>query len=334
MIELKQYTQLPDNFFDLSPDRAIEGFPTPSLVHLEGEKEERLLVSVLLHGNETTSWLAVQKLLARYQNKKLPRSLSLFIGNVEAAQKGVRRLDRQEDFNRIWTHEGASHGNLLAQKVFSLMREQPLFSAVDIHNNTGKNPYYVCFSQKDLRFIELGQAFSHTFVYFKRPQEVFSTFFSSLCPSVTIEAGKSGDEEGVKKVVDYLDYCLTDLEWGTPVSLEELLIYKSVAGILVSRGYSLRFDKVASNADITLVENIEDLNFHDLESGSLLGWYQREEPLMVVDTFNNDVTEEYLEFSQGQIRLKKRMTPAMFTKDIRVINQDCLGYLMERMSDV
>lgn len=62
---------------------------------------EPLFVSMLLHGNETTGLLAVQRLLDKYRDQPLPRALSVFVGNVEAARLGLRRLEGQPDYNRI-----------------------------------------------------------------------------------------------------------------------------------------------------------------------------------------------------------------------------------------
>ena len=64
--------------------------------------QNRFLYRLLLHGNEPTGLLAIQSLLQRYKDKILPRSLSIFFGNVSAASKRARRLDEQADYNRIW----------------------------------------------------------------------------------------------------------------------------------------------------------------------------------------------------------------------------------------
>ncbi len=78
----------------------------PTLIHLPGGREPPLFVSVLLHGNETVGWDAVrglfQERILRHGELRLPRALSLFIGNVAAAAQGVRHLPDQPDYNRVW----------------------------------------------------------------------------------------------------------------------------------------------------------------------------------------------------------------------------------------
>ena len=90
---------------------------------------------MLLHGNEDTSWLAIRELLRQYQNRELPRALSIFIGNVQAARYGLRRLTGQLDYNRIWKGGTTPEHNMTSQ-VLEEMQQRNVFAAIDIHNNT------------------------------------------------------------------------------------------------------------------------------------------------------------------------------------------------------
>ena len=44
-----------------------------------------------------------------------------------------------------------------------------------------------------------------------------------------------------------------------------------------------------------------------------------------------DVTGEFFDFSQGEVQTAREFMPSMLTLDRRVIQQDCLCYLMERI---
>ena len=111
----------------------------PTLLHLHGEREPALVIAVLLHGNEVSGWDALRRLLAELPT--LPRSLSIFIGNVAAAAQGVRLLPDQHDFNRIW-RGGSGPEAAMAAEVVELLSGRDLFAVVDLHNNTGHNPHY------------------------------------------------------------------------------------------------------------------------------------------------------------------------------------------------
>ena len=79
--------RLPEAFLDCPANRLAEILPGPTLFDLPGRDPRPLFVSTLLHGNEDVGLLAVQRLLASYQARELPRALSIFIGNVAAARR-------------------------------------------------------------------------------------------------------------------------------------------------------------------------------------------------------------------------------------------------------
>ena len=99
---------IPEGLLEKEADELYKILPGPTLMHLSGNKQPPLFVSVLMHGNEDTGWIAIRDLLRQYQDKTLPRSLSVFIGNVDAARHGVRFLENQPDYNRIWNISHAS----------------------------------------------------------------------------------------------------------------------------------------------------------------------------------------------------------------------------------
>jgi hypothetical protein len=140
-VMLTQYEALPPGLLDLPAARLGEVLPGPTLIHLPGRRTPPLFVSVLLHGNEDTGWLAAQSVLKKYAAAELPRALSLFIGNIEAARSDLRRLDGQPDYNRVWPGSEEAHPAELAmmQRVVDVMCARGVFASIDIHNNTGLN---------------------------------------------------------------------------------------------------------------------------------------------------------------------------------------------------
>src|SRR5262249_32103782 len=148
----------------------------PTLLHLNGRRTEPLFVSILLHGNEDVGLRAVQQLLTSAGAQMLPRALSIFIGNVQAARAGGRRLADQPDYNRVCP--GAAHAgppeHALMRDVVAQMQARNVFASVDLHNNTGLNPHYACVARLDSPFVHVASLFSRTIVYFQRPRGVQS----------------------------------------------------------------------------------------------------------------------------------------------------------------
>lgn len=329
--------RLPSRFFEVQARELPEILNGPTLVNLPGRREPALFVSILLHGNEDTGLLAMQRVLHRYLDSDgegvLPRALSLFIGNVAAAGRGLRRLDGQPDFNRIWpgTSEAEAPEMAMMCQVRDLMRERGVFASVDIHNNTGVNPHYACINRLGDPFFHLATLFGRTVVYFIRPTGVQSAAFAELCPAVTLECGKVGDRAGVEHAAQYVDACLHLAQIPEhPVAPHDIDLFHTVATVRIPEEVSFGFGGDA--LDVRLAPDLDHLNFRELPEGTALGWVTEncDRCLEVRDEFGESVGMRYFEVVDGELRTRVPLMPSMFTRDERVIRQDCLGYLMER----
>lgn len=331
---LNELEELPDGLLECSTTALEELLGGPALIHLPGRHPQPLFLAVLAHGNESTGFYAVQTLLRDYQDSQLPRALSLFIGNVSAARHGLRRLDGQPDYNRVWPGTALPDGPevLLMRQVVERMRERRPVASIDVHNNTGINPHYACINRIDNRFLQLAALFSRTVVYFTRPLGVQSMALSALCPSVTIECGKPDHQYGTQHARDYIEACLRLSELPEhPVALHDIDLFHTVASARIPDDVSFSFADAA--ADLRLVADIDHLNFRELPAGSPLGWLREPGavPLDVRDENDQPVFERFFGVEDGVLRTRRSFMPSMFTLDENVIRQDCLGYLMERL---
>jgi succinylglutamate desuccinylase len=326
-------TSLPSGFLDATPESLHKVLPEPTLIHLPGNRDDRLFVTILQHGNEAVGLLAVQALLKRFAGQALPRGLSVFVSNIEAARDGVRRLDNQPDYNRVWpgSDRDPTAEHQLMQQVVDEMRRHKLFASVDLHNNIGLNPHYACINRLDSRFLQLANLFSRTVVYFILPKGVQSMAMAELCPATTLECGKAGDQRGVEHAAEYLDACLhmEHLPDHAPSS-RDIDLYHTVATVKVPEQFSL--GGAHDDSDIRLVDDLEHLNFRELQVGTILAtiapgsgarfdvWHES----------GRDTTQEFLEVDENRIRLVKPIMPSMLTVNEAAIRQDCLCYFMER----
>ncbi len=331
---LTVYNHLPEGLLQLPAERLHERLSGPALIHLAGRREQPLFVSVLLHGNEDTGWQAAQAVLQRHARSGLPRSLSLFIGNLDAARQRLRRLDGQPDYNRVWPGAPEAEGpeyHMMRQVVDDMAR-RGVFASVDIHNNTGLNPHYACVNELDQSFLHLATLFSRTVVYFVRPLGVQSAAFARLCPSVTVECGKAGSLGSVEHAAGFLEACLSLSEFPLhPVPPQDVDLFHTVATVKVPEALSFGFGPLG--LDIDFLSDLDHLNFRELERGAVFGQTRPggKACLLAVDESGRDVGDRLFDCGGGQIRLRKPLMPAMLTRDERVIRQDCLCYLMERL---
>lgn len=332
---LNVFHQLPERFVEAHAEELHGLLGGPTLIHLPGRRQAPLFASVLLHGNELTSLHAVQALLRKYWGRELPRALSLFVGNVKAARYGVRRLDDQLDYNRIWPgcEGGGAPEHAIMARVVEEMAARGVFASVDVHNNTGLNPHYACVNRLEDRFFHLATLFSRTVVYFTRPKGVQSAAFAELCPSVTVECGQSGQAHSTEHALEFLDACLNlaDIP-GHPVAEHDIDLFHTVVTVKVPSEISFGFGE--RDTDILFDPDLDHLNFRELEEGTRLARIRPGSPvwLHACDNEGNDVSERFFRYDDHEIRMARRVMPSMLTRDARVIRQDCLCYLMERYS--
>jgi succinylglutamate desuccinylase len=331
---LDRLDYLPDGMLEVTTYNLHTILPRPTLVHLKGKQEEPLFVSVLLHGNEPTGFMAVQLLLKKYDGGQLPRSLTIFFGNVSAASQDLRRFDSQPDFNRIWpgTEIMDCAETDMAQTIVTIMKKRNVFASIDIHNNTGLNPHYACINSLELPFLQLASLFGRLIVYFIRPKGVQSAAFAEFCPAVTLECGRPGQQHGVEHALEFLNSCLHLSELPTHQILPRNIdLFHTVAQVKIDDTINFSFNQV--DADLVLNQDLDHMNFTEVSPGTVFGQSKNGAgmPLIAKDEFGNIVTDHFFSIENGALQINRHTMPSMLTLDERVIRQDCLCYLMERI---
>lgn len=326
---------LPPGLLETPATELYKILPGPTLIHLKGKKKDPLFLSCLVHGNETTGLLAVQALLKKYSNSELPRSISLFFGNVLAAKEGRRHLDHQPDFNRIWKM-GDSDENKIAQRVLDEMRSREVFASVDIHNNTGRNPHYACMTRLDDKTLNMVRLFSKIGLYFPTVTGTLTDAFSELCPAVTLESGQPGLVAGTLHAMEYADMILNldsipeNSSWH-----KDLQVMDIAATIKVPTEASVGLGDEES--DICFVDDFDLFNFTEVKPGTLWGRINKKSDIsnsLEISRCHGTDTEDLFSYADGEIRNQVPIIPAMITLDRRILKSDCVGYIMRRMNTV
>ncbi|MDX1518749.1 MAG: M14 family metallopeptidase [Gammaproteobacteria bacterium] len=320
---------IPEGLPGLAANELHRVLPGPTLLHLRGQRPEPVFVSVLLHGNEHTGWEVLRGLLSEYRDRELPRSLSVFIGNIEAARYNKRYLDQQPDYNRIWC-DGETPEHKMMLRVVDEMKHRKAFLSIDIHNNTGRNPHYACVNNTYSRYLQIARLFSRTVVYFIRPKGVQSMAFAEFCPAVTVECGASGEPDGVKHAGEFVRTCL-GLEKIPDHTLNnrEIDLYHTVGIVKILPDIRFGFDH--GDADLLLEKKIETSNFRELPGGTVFGQVRdgMDQVLEILDEQGNEVHEQYFSIENGCLRSRRSIVPAMITVNEEAIRKDCFFYIME-----
>ena len=327
----------PPELFNTPAHKLLALLGKPTLLHLPGELEPPLFISTLLHGNEISGWEAACEVFgeALRDGQRLRRSVILLIGNVEAAAQGVRCLADQSDFNRIW--KGENEYSDLVREVLGYLSQQHLFAALDIHNNTGRNPHYSVLTEITPQNIGLAYLFSDKAVLVEEPDSVLTRALQPMCPSTTVEVGPVNDQQSTLRTVDLLRRYL-ELDEVPTNDAEDLVMHRALARVHVVDGVGFGFADDADTErlrqdDLVLTAGMEAVNFHAVAAGTEFGFTRKplHLSLQVLDPAHQDVTAQYLEEIHGDISLRRPIIPAMYTTDHDVIRQDCLCYFMEEI---
>ena len=327
---------LPSGMVDLPAPKLYEVLDGPTLIEIKGDRDPGVFVSVLLHGNEVGGWDAVRRLLKSLQGRSPKRAISLFVGNVQAAKAGVRHLDDQPDFNRVWNghvdHPLADTAHLVTEH----MRSKGCFASIDIHNNSGVNPCHVCISKLDWYTLRVGSLFAPVTVLVDYPRSIQTAAFSTFCPSVTLEAGRIGDSEGVSRTFSMLESILAvgsldDIAVGDGSGAS---LFATLARIELPSNCQFEFasdPEEPALSDISLSSEIESRNFELLPKGTFFAKLPRggDPPLFVTSRLGEVELEEYFEVHGDSVLLARDLIFSMYTTRAESVRQDCLCYLME-----
>jgi hypothetical protein len=333
---MREIDHFPAGFLTATARELHRLLPSPTLIHLAGANARPVLVSVLLHGNEDAGLQAVQRVLSRRQGEALPRALSIFVGNVEAARAGVRRLDHQPDFNRIWNAEApASEPERMAASVVEAMRQREVYVALDLHNNSGRNPLYACVHGLDARHLALARRFAPQALLIDSTPSLGAAF-SPLCPTITCECGEIGNKHGIAQAAALIEQCLDEDTPELPAAHEPLALYEAFAVLKVAPSLTLggtHGGRLSGEADVQLPQDLETLNFRPLPAGHVLATTSPQFAVEPVQAFrlNGEAMTGMLERQGCELRFAIDTMAAMLTRDERAIRQDCLGYLIRQV---
>jgi hypothetical protein len=324
---------LPEGFLAAPARELHRTLAGPTLIRLHGRRTPALFVSVLLHGNEDSGLAGVQQVLRDHAGRELPRALSVLVGNVSAARDGLRRLDGQPDYNRIWPgaveHGHTPEAAAMAQ-AHRLVTRHGVFAALDIHNNTGLNPHYGVVSRLDTATLRLALLFSRTVVWFRGLPGTQTASFEGIAPAVAVECGKPGEPANAGAAADFISAALHLAEFpARDVREQDIDLYHSVAVVRLRPDVSFSFGNVASQ--VRFDAHLDHMNFREASAGVVFGRTEHAMPLDVRDESGADVAASFFANDAGLLRLRRSAVPAMLTLDERVVRQDCLCYLMERV---
>jgi Succinylglutamate desuccinylase / Aspartoacylase family len=293
------------------------------------------LIACLMHGNEPSGFQAVVELLRR--GDRFPFDLWVLIGNIRAAiQDGVyahRHLDDQEDFNRIWdVGPATTRMRRGAAEILEELRSANLEAAIDLHNNSGRNPCYAILTRLSPEGLLLASLCADTMLHWRLRAHTLMEALAPACPTVSVECGLPHLPEStafasavVYRFLAAESFAVPDDEHVRPRRLVEIL-----HRVTVRPEVAFSFDRAADGElEFVIAPGLDAYNFDVLPAQRTIGHIDAGAamPLLARDMAGRDVTDQLFHATpDGRVIVVRDIMPVMMTTTVQQARRDCLFY--------
>lgn len=308
----------------------------PTWLTFEGEDctKSRAIVT-LLHGNEPSGLKSVHHWIK--SGLKPATRLGILVGSVNAALHppilSHRYLPHEKDFNRCFNPPYSSNQGKLAASILELLTDFAPEAVVDTHNTSAHSEPFAVSGHDNGEVRQIAQLFTRKLVVMHRKMGTLIERGRDICPVVTVEFGGFTDPKADLLAKETLnDFIqrrhLFNLE---PLPFQ---ILRDPQRLEVLPGHRLHYSSTVQEneqeeADITLFNTIDQLNFSEVKSDTRLGWLGSDgiAGLRVTDEAGNNLLDRFFFARDGFLMTKVKMNIFMATTDPYIAQNDCLLYL-------
>jgi hypothetical protein len=262
-----------------------------------------------------------------------------FVGAVDAARAvprfSHRFLPGRRDLNRCFRAPWEGADGAVGRSALAALSARPVELAVDLHNNTGRNPSYAIGAAADEPHLALSALFTTRFIRSELKLGSFAEAMGTYCPSVTIECGQANDPAADETAWRGLA-CLLRLDRLDPavLTLQPMIIFSSPLRVELSRGATLAFGAAPHpGVDLTLDPDIDRHNFQCLAPGTCIGFVRpgASWPVVVRDASGvHHARSLFAIDDRGALVVREALVPIMMTTNPTAAASDCLFYAVQR----
>jgi hypothetical protein len=299
------------------------------------------LIACLMHGNEPSGYRAILEVLRR--GERFPFDLWVLIGNVRAATQdgwyAHRYLDDQEDFNRVWdVGPTTTRMRRCAAEILAELRSANLEAAIDLHNNSGQNPYYAILPAPSPEGLRLAGLCADTMLQWRLRAFTLMEALTDLCPTVAIECGLPHLPEGTAFASGVIHRFLAAVGFAGSAGddIRPRRIVEMQHRVTVRPEVTFAFGGVVDEeTDLVIVPGLDGYNFEVLPAAHTIGHIDvgAAMPLCATDMAGLDVTDAYFRTTpDGRVITTEDVTPVMMTTTVVQTRRDCLFYTSRRIA--
>ncbi len=288
-------------------------------------------VSTLLHGNESSGVRALHRWIREGHQPHV--NVLCFIGSIGAALTDPHFSHRcalsGKDLNRCFRAPFEGWEGAVAQALLEeLDRIQPE-TLIDIHNTSGRSPAYGVTTRNGAMQETLAGIFCNHLIVTDLRLGTLMEATETAWPTVTIEVGGAQDPQAHKLAYrGFTQYALAK-------NLSNLSSAVTVAHhpirVELQKGASMTYAAApVAEVDLTLLPDIDRLNFGILSKEEPLGWIGPRglEALWARNATGENLTSSLFSIDNGELRLAHPSRIMMATTNPDIAQSDCLFYIL------
>lgn len=327
-----------DHLVELTPLEFARALEVPTLIRVPGRGDVAPRgFACLLHGDESTGLEAALQVLRR--RRQWPFDLWIVVGNVPAAIEGGgfehRFLPGQEDFNRIWSNDAAdTPQRVAARAILDELSDVGMAAMVDIHNNTGDNPFYAIVTSDAPGDYNLATLFTTTILRWNLGVDTLMEGMPADVPTIAVECGLPGLPESRAFALDGLRRFLGTRRFRHDTIRFDVDVYGDMVKIKVPDDIEFTFGGDLDDRDFVVADGADHLNFVRVPDGHVIGRVPPGNPVPLVaeGPHGQIVTDEHLAVTPDGVVVTRYSTiPVMMTRTVAAARKDVLFYMVDRL---
>jgi len=299
------------------------------------DSSRRRAIVTLLHGNEPSGLKAVHNWIKK--NVIPETDLGIFVGSVEAALHlpilSHRYLPHEKDFNRCFNPPFECNQGRLASRLINLLADYSPEAVIDTHNTSAHSDAFAVAGHDTPSIRQLTQMFTRKLVVMHRRMGTLIESGKDFFPVLTVEFGGFTDPNADTLAEETLDDFIHRKDLFN-VEAGPMQILRDPHRLEVLPGHRLHYsssihDEELKDADITIFNTIDQLNFTLVRRHTRLGWLAKDgiNGLKVTDEAGHNLLNRFFYERDGFLMTAVDMNIFMATTDPYIAEKDCLLYL-------
>lgn len=303
----------------------------PAWMTVKGKDSSRRRVIVtLLHGNEPSGLKAIHTLLR--EGVEPETDLGILVAGADAALYepllSHRYIPGERDLNRCFAPPRAGAQGALAGAILDLIHDYAPEAVVDTHNTSSHSEAFSIAVNHTEENAGLASLFTDIHIILDQSLGTLLEHLDPAIPAVTVEFGGFMDPNADWLARETLHrFIAAHNLTSTNVAVIDLLTHP--LRLETQRHLTVTYSSsIDTNADLTIINTIDQLNFRRIEPGTPLGWFKEKEHqnLVAPDRFGIDQYDACFDQTDGLLCARVPMKLFMATTDPVVANTDCLLY--------